>query len=55
MFEKKYKVLDKFGETLAAEMELDMALIFIKGFAAEVYNEDLELRIVEIKQMKREA
>lgn len=47
MNEKKYKVIDKFGHILADSMSLDIALILIKGYASEYYNEPLSIRIEE--------
>ena len=47
MSEKKYKVIDKFGHVLADNMSLDIALVLIKGYASEYYNEPLSIRIEE--------
>ena len=48
MREKKYKVIDERGCVLASEMSFNMALVFIKGFVDEYYNERLNLTIKEI-------
>ena len=48
MREKKYKVIDERGCVLASEMSFNMALVFIKGFVDEYYNEHLNLTIKEI-------
>lgn len=47
MSEKKYKVIDKFGHILADNMSLDIALVLVKGYASEYYNEPLSIRIEE--------
>ena len=47
MNEKKYKVIDKFGHILADNMSLDIALVLVKGYASEYYNEPLSIRIEE--------
>ena len=47
MSEKKYKVIDKFGHVLADNMSLDIALVLVKGYASEYYNEPLSIRIEE--------
>ena len=47
MSEKKYKVIDKLGHVLADNMSLDIALVLVKGYASEYYNEPLSIRIEE--------
>lgn len=47
MSEKKYKVVDKYGHELANNMSLETALVLIKGYASEYYNEILALSILE--------
>lgn len=47
MSEKKYKVIDKFGHILADNMSLDIALVLVKGYVSEYYNEPLSIRIEE--------
>lgn len=54
MSEKKYKVIDKFGHVLADNMSLDIALVLVKGYASEYYNESLSIRIEEQQQEKNE-
>ena len=54
MSEKKYKVIDKFGHILANNMSLDIALILVKGYASEYYNEPLSIRIEEQQQEQQE-
>ena len=49
MSEKKYKVIDKLGHVLADNMSLDIALVLVKGYANEYYNELLSIRIEEDK------
>ena len=45
MEERKYKVMDDMGFCLAADMSLDMALLFMKAFCQEYYNERIKLRL----------
>lgn len=47
MNEKKYKVVDYLGHTIADNMSLDIACILIKGYANEYYNEPLSIKIEE--------
>lgn len=54
MSEKKYKVIDKFGHILADNMSLDIALVLVKGYASEYYNEPLSIRIEEQQQEESE-
>lgn len=44
MQERKYKVLDDMGFCLATDMSLDIALLFMKAYFQEYYNEK-ELRL----------
>lgn len=48
MSEKKYKIIDHLGHTIADNMSLDIALVLIKGYANEYYNEQINFRIVSI-------
>lgn len=45
MAKRKYKVTDDMGFCLAADMDLDMALLFMKAYCQEYYNERIELRL----------
>lgn len=45
MAERKYKVMDNMGFCLAANMDLDMALLFMKAYCQEYYNERVKLRL----------
>lgn len=54
MSEKKYKVIDKIGHILADNMSLDIALVLVKGYASEYYNEPLSIRIEEQQQEESE-
>lgn len=54
MSEKKYKVIDKFGHILADNMSLEIALVLVKGYASEYYNEPLSIRIEEQQEQKDE-
>lgn len=49
MFEKKYRVLDETGKEIATGMTLGMAVIFIKGYAYELFNDHLCLTIDELE------
>ena len=55
MSEKKYKVIDKFGHILADNMSLDIALVLVKGYANEYYNELLSVRIEEDVAIDKET
>lgn len=48
MSEKKYKIIDEYGHTIATGMSLYIAIVLIKGYADTYYNELLSLRIEEI-------
>ena len=45
MAERKYKVMDDMGFCLASDMDLDMALLFMKAYCQEYYNERIKLRL----------
>ena len=45
MSERKYKVMDEMGFCLAADMNLEMALLFMKAYCQEYYNERIKLRL----------
>lgn len=45
MAERKYKVMDELGFCLAADMSLDMALLFIKAYCQEYYKDRVKLRL----------
>ena len=47
MSERKYMVTDRWGHPLADDMRLEMALLFMKAFAQEYYNENIHLNLVE--------
>ena len=55
MSEKKYKVIDKFGHVLAENMILEIALVLVKGYASEYYNEPLSIRIEEDVAIDKET
>lgn len=46
----KYEVLDKYGTVLASNMELQMAIAFIRGYLDTFYNERFDLRIREMER-----
>lgn len=48
MGEKKYEVFEG-SSCLASNMSLDMALVFVKGYANEYYNMKLNLIIHEME------
>lgn len=50
MIEKKYEIVDEFGEVLSTGMGFDMAMAFIRGYAGTFYNEQLILTIREVKE-----
>ena len=45
MEKRKYKVMDDMGFCLASDMSLGMALLFIKAYCMEYYNERIKLRL----------
>ncbi len=45
MEQRKYKVIDNMGFCLASNMDLDMALLFMKAYCQEYYNERIKLRL----------
>ena len=45
MEERKYKVMDDMGFCLATNMSLEMALLFMKAYCQEYYNERIKLRL----------
>lgn len=45
MAERKYKVMDDMGFCLAADMDLDMALLFIKAYCQEYYKDRIKLKL----------
>ena len=47
MGEKKYKVVDEFNHVVAEGMTLEMALLFIKAYCQEYYNEQILLTLKE--------
>lgn len=49
MFEKKYRILDETGKEIATGMTLGMAVIFIKGYAYELFNDHMRLTIDELE------
>ena len=48
MVERKFKITDQHGHTLASDMTIEMALVFIKGYEDSFYNENLNLRLIEV-------
>jgi hypothetical protein len=48
MVERKFKITDQHGNTLASDMTIEMTLVFIKGYENSFYNEILNLRIIEM-------
>lgn len=48
MLEKKYRVVDVNGFVLASDMTIEMAVVFVKGFIHEFYNERVALSIEEL-------
>lgn len=49
MFEKKYRILDTMhGKEIASGLSLDMAVVFIKGYTHEFFNEHMCLTIEEL-------
>ena len=47
MLEKKYKVVDDLNHVVAEGMTLEMALLFMKAYCQEYYNEYINLTLVE--------
>ena len=47
MTEKKYKVLNEYGEVVASNMDFDTALPLIVGYRDHYYNDILNLTIKE--------
>lgn len=47
MAEKKYKVLNEYGEVMASNMDFDTALLLIRGYRDTYYNDILNLTIKE--------
>lgn len=47
MRERTFRVVDERNHILATGMSFDMAIVFIKGYYATYYMEQLKLRIVE--------
>ena len=45
MSESKYKVMDEMGFCLASDMNLEMALLFMKAYCQEYYNERIKLKL----------
>lgn len=45
MEERKYKVIDELGHCIASDMDLEMALLFMKAYCQEYYNERIKLRL----------
>ena len=47
MSEKKYQVLNERMQILADNMSLEMALLFMKAYTQEYYNEHINLTLSE--------
>lgn len=52
MNERKYRVIDIFNNTLAENMNLQIALLFLKAYCEEYYLENIKLTLEEIKRSK---
>ena len=49
MNERKYRVIDIFNNVLAENMNLEMALLFLKAYCEEYYLENTPLTLEEMK------
>lgn len=49
---RKYEVLDEFNHVLASNMELSIAICFIRGYCDYFYNEKLDLRLREMDRIE---
>lgn len=49
MSEKKFRILDANGIELASGMSLNMAIVFIKGYAREFFNYHILLTVEELE------
>lgn len=50
MNERKYRVIDVFNNILAENMNLEIALFFLKVYCEEYYLENIKLTLEEIKR-----
>lgn len=52
MNERKYRIIDAFNNVLVENMNLEMALLFLKAYCEEYYLENIKLTLEEIKRSK---
>lgn len=50
MNERKYRIIDTFNNILAENMNLQMALLFLKAYCEEYYLENIKLTLEEMKR-----